>query len=71
MNDNRRRDNLAHAAAREIWPNESVLAEDLEALKIMAWQQLRQRTKIRQIPQIIADEYRAIIQKSKAKAERS
>lgn len=66
MNDNHRIDNYAHQAAKDIWPDTSVLSDDLEALKVMAWQQLRKGTKGTLIRKIIADEYREIIRKSGA-----
>ena len=64
MNDNKRIYLAAHAAAKELWPNESPVMEDLEALKFMAWQQLRKHTRIKDIPNLIAAEYRVIISKS-------
>ena len=64
MNDNSRVNHYAHQAAKDIWPDQSVLAADLAALEVMAWQELRKRTKLKLIPTIIAEQYREIIRKT-------
>ena len=54
---------IAHAAAKAIWPGISPLKADIEALEIIAWQHLSRGDPKEIISFIVEMEYRDILRK--------